>query len=204
LGIEHCGGAVHRFAPGPEVVLLLAGPPGLSAAPEETLEGVAVGVHQAREQKLAGKAFDRSTRGWEAGTFTGAVRSDGEREVTDEAALPDEGLGLEPAGHHGPRGTLAMRSWPERGGGRDASTVDAMGGPRAHPGGPTRRPREVPWTQIGWWRIRSGGFRFRCWWGWPWDRWRSRRRLLWPASRRSRTSSASGYRHCSSWRRSTA
>src|SRR5262249_50696321 len=111
-----------HLAPGPEVVLLLAWAWRLGAAAEEALEGVTVGVDQAREQELAGKALDRGPRGRVAGALTGAIRGHGEREVADEAALPDEGFGLEPAGHHGPRGTLAMRSWPERGGVRDAST----------------------------------------------------------------------------------
>src|SRR5262249_34834794 len=77
VGVGLRGGAVHRRAPGPEVVLP-TGCRSLGAAAEEPLESVAVGVDQAREEELAGKALDRGIRRWEAGALAGAVRSDGE------------------------------------------------------------------------------------------------------------------------------
>ncbi len=80
-----------------------AGRPGLGATAEEPLEGVAVRVHQAGEEQLAGEALDRGVRRRLASALAGPVGGDGERHATLEAAPPDEGLGLEPAGRHGRR-----------------------------------------------------------------------------------------------------
>ena len=100
--VERLGHPVHRLPPGPEVVLGATGGGCLRAATQEALKGVAVRVHEPGKEQLARKAVDRGTRWGCARGLAGAVRRDGEGHTAHETAAPHEGLGLEPAGNHGP------------------------------------------------------------------------------------------------------
>ena len=98
VGVEARGGLVHRLAPGPEVVLGAPGGEVLCAAADQALEGVAVGVDQAGKQQAAVESLYLRSGRWGAEGEAAAVGGDLECGAADQAPVPEQRVGLEPAG----------------------------------------------------------------------------------------------------------